>query len=246
MTFPSSTPGPGAGAVVPLRLRTGGLSSRVVHLIPAVDRQILRTGPVAALCGSLLFSDAVEQVELGTGLPCSACLTLRVLTADPVTPGPDTPPVELIPYAQRATPAGYAALEWPVRVRGEQVSVRLGTAVVAFLIPTELAERSVAVLADRQRPAPVLAHLHHPGHRIVLAVEPFGVPLPLPAGVRALHGELPLPAGPDARGLVRWTALPGEHPTDLAREIDLCAVLRTLAGVPLTNPNAGRSIVGDP
>lgn len=236
MSAHESVPGPGAGTVAAVRLRTGGLSSRVVHLIPAADRQAVRTDPVAALCGSLLPPGAVELVALGTGLPCSACLTLRTLTVAPVGPDPARIPGPT-PITQRATPAGYAALGWPVSTRGEHVSVRLGTELVAYLVPHELADRTHQVLRDRERPAPVLAHLHLPGQRIVLAQSPFGVPLPLPERVQPVRGSLPLPTGPAARGLVRWVHLPDGHPAGFAREIDLCAALRQLAAIPLTRSN---------
>jgi len=93
---------------------------------------------------------------------------------------------------------------------------------------TALAERVTALLAARERPVPVLAHPHAPGHRIVLATEPFGVELPWPTQVYVVTGQLPLPPTVFSDGPITWTPLPDGHALTFGREIDLASALRTL------------------
>lgn len=206
-------------------VRTVGGPDRLVHLVALPVSEPLSV--VSALCGALLIPGQVQTVERGTGVPCSMCLIHRV-AGQPVTVPEGLTPGGAMPLARRATPLGYAALEWPVTVRGDQVLLALGIEMVALVMPTPLAEQAVVLLASRARPAPVLSYPDMPGRRIVLAAEPFGVELPWPAQVSTTTGQLPLPPTRTPAGPVTWAHLPDGHALGFCREIDLFSAVRSL------------------
>ncbi|MGH4016876.1 MAG: hypothetical protein ACRDSL_23700 [Pseudonocardiaceae bacterium] len=219
--------GAGRAAIMSLvvALRTIGDAPRPVHLATLPAPAPLRT--LTTLCGALFTGEQVETVPPGTGMPCTMCLIHRTATEEPIPPAETAPGGPMI-WTRRATPPGYAALGWPVVVRGDQVLLSVGTDLVALVMPTTLAEQAADLLASRERPAPILAHPHAPEHRIVLAAEPYGIELPWPAEIRATTGHLPLPPTVTPSGPVTWAHLPDGHALTFCREIDLFAAIRTL------------------
>lgn len=215
-------------AVVPVRHRasTVGETRRVVHLA-SLSSQATH-GAIATLCGSLLASEQVERVELGAAMPCSMCLIQRVARHEAVEQSTALPAGAPVPAHRRATAEGYAALGWPVLVRGDHVLLNVDDDVLALIMPRVWAKRVQNVLSARSRPAPVLAHPHAPDHLIVLAGEPFGAELPWPDEVRAAVGLLPLPPTVTPAGPVKWEYLPDAHALSFCREVDVFGALRAL------------------
>lgn len=228
-----------AGLVVAVRMV--GEHRGPVHL--AALPTLGPPGVVAALCGALLASGRIEIVDPGTGVPCTTCLIHRAVTEQPVTPPAGQAPGGPMALARRATPQGYAALGWPVTVRGNQVLLTVGTELVALIMPTVLADQATVLLTAKARPAPVLAHPQIPGQLIVLAAEPFGVDLPWPSQIRSVTGHLPLPPTRTPAGPVTWAHLPDGHALGFCREIDLFGVIHTLENKELQDDDSvgGRS-----
>lgn len=216
-----------AGPVVAVRQRaeTAGHTGRAVHLavLPAQSA----SGPISTLCGALLNLEKIETAELGSGMPCSMCLILRAATEKPVSPVGELPVPGATPIHRRASPEGYAALGWPVTVRGDQVLLTLDGDVTALVLPTTLAVQTMQVLIGHARPAPILTHPDAPERRILIACEPYGIPLPWPDEVQVVTGQLPLPPTVTPRGVVAWTHLPDGHPLTFCREIDLLGAVHT-------------------
>jgi hypothetical protein len=207
------------------RAKTVGNTGRVVHLAVLPSRSA--SGLISTLCGALLAMEQTEVTDLGSGMPCSMCLILRAATEKPVTPVGGLPLAGPTPTHRRASPEGYAALGWPVTVRGDQVLLTLDGDVTALILPVSLAEQVVHVLIAQARPIPVLTHPDTPEHRILIAGEPYGIPLPWPDEVRVATGHLPLPPTVSPRGTVTWAHLPDGHPLSFCREIDLLGAVHT-------------------
>ncbi|MGH3905699.1 MAG: hypothetical protein ACRDTE_16170 [Pseudonocardiaceae bacterium] len=155
------------------------------------------------------------------------CLILHAATEKPATPLSALPPAGPAPAHRRASPEGYAALGWPVTVRGDQVLLTLDGDVTAISLPATLADQTMQILIARARPAPVLTHPDAPEYRILIAGEPYGIPLPWPDEVRVLTGHLPLPPTVTPRGAVTWAHLPDGHALTFCREIDLIGAIYT-------------------
>lgn len=204
-------PGIAAGAV------------RTVHLIPLPVRG--DAGAFNALCELRLGAELIETVTPGEGTPCALCFVAH-LSGSATQPAPDSIEVTAGPLLAAA---GYRALGWPVSVHREQVALRLDGDAVALIIPTTLAAKVTAILATRRCPAPVLAHPQAPAHRIVLAGEPFGVPLPWPDEVRTATGAVLLPPTLTPSGPITWVELPDTHMLAYCREIDVFGAVHTLA-----------------
>lgn len=154
--------GVGAGPVVAVRQQAAGHTGRAVHLAVLPARSA--TGPISTLCGALLAREQIEAADVGSGVPCSLCLILRAATEKPVAPVGELPPAGPTPAHRRASREGYAALGWPVTVRGDQILLTLDGDVTALILPTTLAEQAMQVLITRARPAPVLTHPDAPEH----------------------------------------------------------------------------------
>lgn len=216
-----------AGPVVAVQQRAGAAddTDRAVHLAVLPARPTL--GMISTLCGAMLAVEPVETADPGGGMACISCMMLRTVTERPVTPVGELPTGGPTPVHRRASPEGYAALGWPVTVRGEQVLLTLGGDVSALILPTSLAERTVAVLAGRARPAPVLTNPSAPRHRILITGEPFGIPLPWPSEIHIATGQLPLPPTMTPQGAVTWAHLPDGHVLSFCREIDVCDAVHT-------------------
>ncbi|MCA1676025.1 MAG: hypothetical protein LC799_28910 [Actinobacteria bacterium] len=214
------------GPVVAFRERpeTGSAAGRMVHLatVPA------RTSPgvISTLCGALATLEQIEIVELDSGPGCSSCLSYQDTAEQPVIPGESTAEGPTPPH-RRASPEGYAALGWPVIMRGDQVLLILGDQLSALVLPTTLAEQATQILAERARPAPALAHPDAPQHQILITGEPYGVLLPWPTDVLTVLGHLPLPPTLTPRGAVAWVHLPDGHALTFCREIDLIAAIHS-------------------
>jgi hypothetical protein len=73
----------------------------------------------------------------------------------------------------------------------------------------------------------VLVNPGTPQEWVLLAGEPFGVPLPWPPGVRLLTGTLPLPPSATPFGPVRWQRRPTTPDLAGCREIDVFGAVRT-------------------
>lgn len=219
-------------------VRAVGEQRASVHLAPLPTPG--PPGAITTLCGALLASGRIEIVDPGTGVPCSKCLIYQVNREQPVTPPAGHAPGGPMALARRATPQGYAALGWPVTVRGDQVLLNVGTEPVALIMPSVLADQATVLLAAQARPAPVLTHPDMPGQRIVLVAEPFGVDLPWPASIRPITAHLPLPPTVTPAGPVTWAHLPDGHALGFCREIDLLGVVHTLTQPVLQRPGGAQ------
>ncbi|HEY6422315.1 MAG TPA: hypothetical protein VIY28_03520 [Pseudonocardiaceae bacterium] len=131
---------------------------------------------------------------------------------------------------ERATraphPDAYRKLGWPVRQQGGQLVLPLGKCATAQIVPADLAEPITQMLIALARPVPVLLHPDAPGHWVLIAGEPYGVPLPWPDTVQVITGMLGLPPGQTPHGPLRWHR-PPTHPLANCREIDVFAAART-------------------
>ncbi len=204
-----------------------------VHL--AVRPAQPASGAISTVCGALMAREQLEVAELGSGVPCSLCLILRAATEQPVTPARELSAAGPTPTHRRVSPEGYAALGWPVTLRGDQVSLTLDGEVTALVLPTALAEQTMQVLIAHARPAPVLTHPDAPEHRVLIAGEPYGIPLPWPDEAQVVTGHLALPPTVTPRGAVTWAHLPDGHALTLCREIDLIGAIYT-ARHPVAQP----------
>lgn len=205
-----------------------GRATHPVHLIPLPLRSET-SDTLGALCGARLDADEIETVTPGEGAPCTLCLVIHISDspAPPLTaPTPDNPERGL-----QAATTEYRSWGWPVTLRHHQIWLSLDANAVALIIPTALAIDAIAILTTRRCSAPVLAHPHAPGHRIVLGSEPYGIPLPWLPGVQKAVGSLLLPPTPTPRGSVIWTRRPDAHALSLCREIDILSALHTLGKV---------------
>lgn len=239
----------GARPVILLRHRPGHAGS-TVHLAPLPADG--RPGALTALCGNLLRPDDVEQVTPGEGAPCPLCMVSHVGTLAPDTLPPDTLPPDMLPpdtlpdsngpsadpdAGPAAAAATYREWGWPVLLRGEQVWLAVGTEATALLIPTALATRAATILTERRCPPAMLTHPYSPEHQVLLAGEPYGVPLPWPAGVHRVATSVLLPPTTTPRGPLTWSRAPLPNTLTLCREIDVLAAVRTaLAEPPPSGP----------
>lgn len=180
---------------------------------------------VSGLCGVRLRPGQIETVAPGEGVWCTSCFTAHVTGAAPT---PD-PAGEAGTSTRVGAALAYRELGWPVRVRGDQVSLNLDLDLdaVAVVIPVLLAAQVAEILAGRRCPPAVLAHPALPEHRVLVAGERYGVPLGWPVGVHRVTGTLLLPPTVTAHGPVRWVRPPEPHVLRLCREIDVCAALIT-------------------
>lgn len=124
--------------------------------------------------------------------------------------------------------ASYLAWGWPLTVRGARVLLSLGGEVMAIALSVELTDAVTAVLDARQRAGPVVADPGVPEYRVLLAGEPFGIPLPWPPGVHALCGEVALPPTPTPLGPVCWHRCPTCPDLRACREIDIFGAVQTV------------------
>lgn len=121
----------------------------------------------------------------------------------------------------------YGAWNWPVTCHEDRVLLTIGGTTTALLVPVGLADRVQPILAARSCPVPVLTHPDAPAHRVFVAGEPYGAPLPWPQSVQAVGGTLPLPPTVTPHGRFRWHSSPDRHQPDTSREIDIFAAVQT-------------------
>ena len=190
-----------------------GEAGRIVHVV-ALSDDTEPPGQLGALCGISLVSDEVEMVEPGEGIPCTGCLLYRDAIALP-------PSVSLSSYREWG---------WPVRSSADQVLLDLGDRCIAVVLPAGLARAVTAILAGRDRRAPVLANPGTPEERTLVAWEPYGVPLPWPDGARLVTGALALPPSTTTFGSLRWEQLPPDPSLAGCREIDVFSAVHTTLG----------------
>ncbi|MGH3777374.1 MAG: hypothetical protein ACRDRR_16880 [Pseudonocardiaceae bacterium] len=205
-------------AVLAARYRpgVGAQASHPVHLLPLPVRAA--DSAVGALCGALLSPRQLETVEPGQGTPCSMCVRQQAATIQPPTTA-----------ATRLDSTAYCALGWPVHVQGDHVVLPLGNCATAQIVPVDLAEAMTPILIALDRPAPVLLHPDAPGCGVIIAGEPYGVPLPWPDAVQVVTGVLALPPSRTPNGPVYWYGQAPIHPLATCREIDIFAAARTAA-----------------
>jgi len=203
---------PTTSTVVLVRARhaRGGQARRVVHLA-ALPSGAEASSLATALCGTTLAADDVETVTPGTGVPCSRCLLCQDGAVLPPLPSVRT----------------YQEWGWPVTVCGDQVLLAMGAEVTALVLSVGLAEAVTAILTGRDRRAPVLVNPGAPEDRVLLAGEPYGVPLPWPARVRVVTGTLPLPPSTSPFGPIRWQQRPTTPNLSGCREIDIFGAVHT-------------------
>lgn len=180
-----------------------------VHLLPLPVPTAV--GAVGAFCGTLLSLRKLETVESGQGVPCSMCVLQHATTTQ--APRGET---------------DYSALGWPVHLQGDQLVLPLGHYATAQIVPVELAAAITPILAALDRPVPVLVHPDAPGCGVIIAGEPYGVPLPWPKTVQVVTGMLALPPSRTPHGPVRWWYKQApHHPLTTCREIDVFSAMRT-------------------
>lgn len=226
--------GPDAGAAVLadqsvslIRYRAGvtGEAARTVHLVSLPDR--CEAGVIGTWCGSLMSLDVTETVSPGEGMPCTGCIVNQVSARLDPTPVAESP-VGGPEAGDEATPGGavYHAWGWPVTQNRDQVWLSLHDAVSAIAVPITLSVELTRLLTARHCAPAVLAHPDAPEHRLVLAGERYGFPLPWPTGVYHVAGELMLPPTVTSGGQITWIQLPRRDSLRLSREIDVFGALR--------------------
>ena len=179
-----------------------------VHLVPLPVHSAV--GAIGAFCGTLLSLPKLEAVESGQGVPCSMCVLQHAATAQ--TPQSET---------------DYSALGWPVQLQGDQLMLPLGHSATALIVPVELVAAITPILAALDCPVPILVHPDAPGCGVIIAGEPYGVPLPWSETVQVVTGMLPLPPSRTPHGPVHWYQHAPHHPLTTCREIDIFSTLRT-------------------
>jgi hypothetical protein len=172
-------------------------------------------------------------------MPCTVCVVHRVV--DSPSPNPPSLAEQIGPgMPADAAAATYQHWGWPVTLRAHQVSLTLGQQAAALLVPVSLAAETAALLAARRCPPAVLAYPDTPDYRILLAGQPFGVPLSWPPDVHRITATVLLPPSVTPRGPVSWLHPPHPQALTLTREIDLAAALYTTQLKPptqeVTNP----------
>ncbi|MGQ0718775.1 MAG: hypothetical protein ACT4NP_15985 [Pseudonocardiales bacterium] len=211
------------------RPEVGAQASHPVHLLPLPVR--VADSAASALCGGLLSPRKLETVEPGQGTPCSMCVRQHTaMIQASATEAPieaETP--QLAGPATRLDRTAYCALGWPVHVQGDHVVLPLGDWAKAWILPMALTEAMMPILTALDRPAPVLLHPDAPGCGVIIAGEPYGVPLPWPDVVQMVTGALALPPSRTPNGPVRWYGQAPTHPLATCREIDIFAAVRTAA-----------------
>lgn len=179
-------------ALVRYRSDASWAADHDVHLLPLVARVTSGTNDASAICGAPLRLSDVETVVPGAGVWCTIC----VLTQLTGSRGPSrSTPAGIDGRAQcREAAAGYRALGWPTAVQPGRVSLNLDLEIdaVALVIPAALGADVVDILVRRRCTPAVLSHPALPDHRIVLAGERYGAPLPWPTGVHRVTGTLVL------------------------------------------------------
>jgi hypothetical protein len=218
----------GARPLLLVRYRPGtvGEMARTVHLVVLPRSAPQPDAVLTAFCGALLRPEQIETVTPGEGMPCTMCVVHRVAGSPP--PDPPAPAGQITPGMPPATAAAtYRHWGWPATQRGNQVHLTLGRRAVALLVPVSLAAEAAALLAARRCPPAVLAHPDAPEHRVLLAGQPFGVPLNWPQDVHRITASVLLPPSTTPHGPVSWVHSPHPQALTLTREIDLAATLYT-------------------
>ncbi|HEX2299345.1 MAG TPA: hypothetical protein VHH34_12675 [Pseudonocardiaceae bacterium] len=219
----------GSSPVILVRYRADrtGETARIVHLAPLPEGGV--PSAPTALCGVLLPPEDVEQVGVGEGTPCTLCAVSHVSAMLP--PGDTAPDAESPLPGPAAGPSEAAAVYrdwgWPVTLRRDQVWLTLGSEAVALMVPAVLANRVTTVLTARRCLSAMLTHPYAPEHRVLLAGEPYPVPLPWPPGVHRVATSVLLPPTTSPRGPLTWARSPHPDALVLCREIDVLAALRT-------------------
>jgi hypothetical protein len=218
----------GARPLLLVRYRPGvaGETARTVHLVALPSSASEPDAVLTAFCGALLRPEQIETLNPGQGMPCTLCVVHRVVGS----PSPDLPPPagQISPGMAPGTAAAtYQGWGWPVTLRANQVHLTLGRQAVALLVPVALAAETAALLAAQRCPPAVLAYPDTPDYRVLLAGQPFGVPLGWPPDVYRITATVLLPPSITPRGPVSWLHPPHPLVLILAREIDLAAALYT-------------------
>jgi hypothetical protein len=91
----------------------------------------------------------------------------------------------------------------PGSITNAPVPLPLGHYATAQIVPVDLAEVIRLILTALDRPAPVLLHPDAPECGVVMAGEPYGVPLPWPEAVQVVTGMLALSPSQTSHGPVR-------------------------------------------
>jgi hypothetical protein len=174
-------------------------------------------------------ADSIETVTPGEGGWCTLCFIVHV------TGGPPPPdPVGSSTLEQRlAGIATYRTLGWPLLLHGEDVSLALRPLnAVALVIPAILGTEVTELLVQRRCSPSVLVHPALPAHRIILASDPYPVPLGWPTAVHQITATLPLPPTMTTHGPVLWLRAPEPNGQRLCREFDVFAALHTASREP--------------
>jgi hypothetical protein len=222
----------GSRPVILVRYRSevAGEAARTVHLAALPEGGL--PSALTGLCGTLLHPEDVEQVTPGEGAPCPLCTVSHIGTLPAEAPPNVTGPASDVSAGPAAAAATYREWGWPVLLRRDQLWLALGTESAALMIPAALATRVAAILTDRRCPPAMLTHPYAPEHQVLVAGEPYGVPLPWPPGVHPVATSLLLPPTMTPRGPLTWTRAPLPNALALCREIDVLAALRTALDEP--------------
>lgn len=134
----------------------------------------------------------------------------------------------------------YLSWAWPVTMCGDQVLLAVGAEVAAIALPARLTDAVVAVLDSWCCPLPVLSDPNAPAYRVLLAGDPFGVPLPWPADVHPAGASVSLPPSTTPHGPVTWQRSPAGPELWTCREIDIFAAVRAVQRTAASSERAMR------
>lgn len=222
----------GSRPVILVRYRPdrAGQTARTVHLAPLPDGG--QPGALTGLCGIPLHPEDVEQVTPGEGMPCDLCAVSHLSVLPPETAPEAAAPTSGLDAGPSEAEAVYCEWGWPVTLRRDPVWLGLGATAVALMIPAVLAARVATVLTGRRCLPAMFVHPYAPEQRILLAGEPYPVPLPWPAGMYRVSTSVLLPPTMTPRGPLTWARPPHPDALALCREIDVLGALRTVLHEP--------------
>ena len=205
-----------------IRNRTGEISQTagVVHLVPAPSER--EADMLVAACGGRLAPEEIEVVDLGVGMPCTACLASWAVVRGASAASCESE------HADIAWDRAYSAWGWPVTQEPGLIQLNLDCDVSAIAIPTPLSAEVARVLTARHCAPAVLAHPYAPEHHMVLTSEKFGAALPWPSGVYQVSGSVMLPPTMTFCGPITWVQPPSKDSLRLSREIDVFGALRAV------------------
>lgn len=204
-----------------------GDDARVVHLLalPFEGEGEGEGGAASAMCGQQIPADRIETtVPEKVGCWCQTCLIVHT-TGDPPAPAATS---ATSAEGRASAVTDYRKLGWPLLLHDEGVYLALQSLdAVALVLPALLSTEVTDILVRRRCAPAVLVHPQLPAHRVILASDPYSVPLGWPTGVHRIDDALMLPPTLTARGPALWVRPPEPTAPRLCREFDVFAALHT-------------------